>query len=261
MKKYSLLMIFISIISFFSFSLSKAQTLDELIEEGDKYYAEFDNEKALEVFNKANDLYPENWKVLYRISRAYVDIGEHMPAETSEEEDAQLLTYEKALDFADRAVKLDSTQSVNYLRRAIANGRIALFKGVFSVAGVVDAVKEDCEKAIALGNGGNKIQGVSHYVYARTHDKISQKWAPARAILGLGWADIDIAIEEYKKAIEIYPNFLMFYLDFAKAYIEEDEYELAREMLNKAINCPVEDEDDENRREESRQLLIEIEDE
>jgi len=93
--------------------------------------------------------------------------------------------------YADQAVKYGPNQSITYLRRAIANGRVALFKGVFSVGGVVNSVKSDCEKAISLNNGGNYTQALAHYVFARTHAKISEKWAPARSVLGLGWADND----------------------------------------------------------------------
>lgn len=238
-----------------------AQTIEQYIEEGDKYYKAFDNEKALEVFQKADVEYPDNWEILWRISRCYVDIGEHMPTETDEQEDAQFAKYELALEYADKAVSMAPDQSVTYLRRAIANGRIALFQGVFSVADVVEQVRLDCEKAIELNNGGDDIQGVSHYVLARTHDKISDKWAPARGVLGLGWADIDSALVHYELAIQRKPGFTMFYLDYAKANIEEDEYEKARELLQLAIDAPIEDEDDEAKKEEAKALLEEIKDE
>lgn len=244
-----------------SFTYLHAQTLEELITEGDKYYSEFNNEKALDVFTKADQLYPNNWEVYWRFSRTYVDIGEHMPTSTDEQEEAQLATYQKSLNYADKAVKIAPNTSVTYLRRAIANGRIALFKGIFSVAGVVNAVKDDCEKAIKLGNGGDFIQAVSHYVYARTHAKVSEKWAPARAILGLGWGDINIALKEYKKAIELKSDYMMIYVDYARALIEEDDYTTARKMLNKALECPILDEDDNKRIQEAKNLMKEIEDE
>jgi tetratricopeptide (TPR) repeat protein len=260
MKSFAQNLLIILSAIFFAFpSLTiNAQPLDELLNRGDQFTEEFDNQKALDVYLKANSLYPDNWEVLWRISRAYVDIAEHMPTNTSKEQDAQLEIYQKAFDFADKSVKLAPNQSITYLRRAIANGRIALFKGVFSVAGVVNTVKADCEKAIELGNGGNYFQALAHYVLGRTHAKTSEKWKPARAVLGLGWADIDIAITEYKKAIQLYPDFKMFYLDLAHAYIREDEYAKAKDMLNKTISAPIKDEDDEDRDKEAKKLLSEI---
>lgn len=254
------ILFYLLIIILFS-NLVFSQSAEQLIEEGDKYYSKFENEKALEAYKKAEKLDNNNVEALWRISRAYVDIGEHMPASTDEQEEAQLATYQKALEYAEKSIKSAPNMSVAYLRRAIANGRIALFKGIFSVAGVVNSVKADLEKAIQLGNGGKDIQSVAHYVLARTHAKTSDKWKPARSILGLGWADNEIALQEYKNAIELKPNFVMFYVDYAISLIREDEYKTAREMLNKALNSPVDDEDDDKRKAEAKQLLNEIKNE
>ena len=238
-----------------------AQIVEKLIEEGDQYTEEFNNQKALDTYLKADKLYPNNWEILWRISRAYVDVGEHMPEKTDEQQDAQLVMYQKAFDYADKSVKLAPDKSITYVRRAIANGRIALFKGVFSVAGVVNSVKEDCEKAIKLNSGENYVIALGHYILARTHAKISEKWAPARAVLGLGWADNEIAITEFNKAINLFPNFRMFYLDLAKSYIREDEYQKARDVLKKVIDSPKKDEDDDQRVTEAKKLIEEIKNE
>ncbi len=238
-----------------------AQDLDSLLSEGDNYYKEFKNEKALEVYKKADVKYPDNWRVFWRISRAHVDIGEHMPASTDEQQEAQIKKYDLAYEYADHAVQLAPDQSLPYLRRAIASGRVALFKGVFSVADVVNSVRDDCEKAIELNSGSDSDQAVTHYVLARTHAKISEKWAPARAVLGLGWAELDSAFVHYKKAIELKPSFVMFYLDYAKALISDDEYEEAKKNLELAINSPIEDEDDADKKDEAKALLVEVNEE
>ena len=166
-KSFFLLFIFILA----SFIRVNAQSLDALLEEGEKYYKQFNNEKALDAFQKAEKIDPTNFEVLWRMSRTYVEIADKMPTSTGEQEDAQLEIYKKALEYADKAIKKDANNSVGYLRRAISNGKIALFKGLFSVAGVVNSVRADVEKSIQLGNGGNFVQGVAHYVLARTHAK------------------------------------------------------------------------------------------
>lgn len=258
MKK-ALLLNFLVLCLFSGFAF--AQSVNQLVEECDKYYAQFNNEKALDVLLKAEKMEPDNWEVVWRLSRTYVDIGDKMPASTSAQEDAQIATYQKALEYAEKSIKLDGSKSVSFLRRAIANGKIALFKGVFTVAGVVNSVRADVEKAIQLNNGGNFVQGVSHYVLGRTHAKTSEKWKPARAVLGLGWADNEIAIKEFKKAIELYPNYVMFYVDYANSLVREDEYKTAREMLNKALTIANSHQDDEKRKAEARQILDDIKDE
>jgi tetratricopeptide (TPR) repeat protein len=240
---------------------AQAQMVEKLIEEGDKYTAEYNNQKALDTYLKADKLYPDNWEVLWRISRAYVDVGEKMPEKSDEQKDAQLVIYQKAFDYADKSVKLASDKSITYIRRAIASGRIALFKGAFSVAEVVTSVKEDCEKAIKLNSGENYTIALGHYILARTHAKISEKWAPARSVLGLGWADNETAIVEFNKAINLFPNFRMFYLDLAKSYIREDQFQKARDALKKVIDSPKKDEDDDQKLSEAKKLLEEIKNE
>ena len=251
----------ISFVVFFS-SFVNGQTLEDLLKQGDNALdVEFNNQKALNDYTKADNLSPNNWEVYWRLSRVYVYLGEHMPDKTGDQKDAQLAVYQKAFNYADKAVKLEPEKSITYLRRAIANGRVALFKGIFSVAGVVNRVKSDCDKAIGLGNGGSYTQALAHYVLARTNAEVSKKWAPARAVIGLGWADLDKAINEYIIAIKLYPNFRMFYLDLAKAYIRQDEYAKARENLNKVISSPKRDENDDETLYEAKNLLNEIKNE
>jgi len=254
----------IPILSFLLFliitGVSEAQTAEELIQEGDKYTEEFNNQKSLDSYLKADKLSPDNWKILWRISRAYVNIAVHMPATNGDEEDAQLAVYEKALDYANRAVKLAPDKSIVYVRRGVVNGRIALFKGVFTVGGVVNQVREDCEKAIKLNNGDTYTMALAHYILGRTNAKVSEKWAPARAILGLGWADRDTALVELKKAVDMYPNFRMFYLELGKVYLEDDDYDKAKYYLSKVTETPKKEQDDDQVLAEAKQLLSDIND-
>ena len=239
-------------------SVLHGQQVEKLIDEGDKFTDSFNNKNALDKYLQADKLSPKNWDILWRISRSYINIGTHMPENTGDQKDAQLDIFQKALSYADMSVTYGSDKSITYLRRAIANGRIALFRGVFTVGSVVNSVKSDCEKAIKLNNGGNYVQGLAHYVLARTNAKISEKWAPARVVLGLGWADNEIAIKEYKTAISLYPNFRMFYIDFAISLIKEDDYGVARDILNKCIASPKQEEDDDRRLAEAKLMLNEI---
>lgn len=238
----------------------KAQSAESLINDGDKYTDEFNNEKALDSYLKADKISPDNWQILWRISRAYVNIGVRMPANNSDEEDAQLAEFEKALNYSERSVKLAKNQSVVYVRRAVVNGRIALFKGVFTVGGIVNQVKEDCEKAIKIGNGDAYTIALAHYILGRTHSKVSEKWAPARAVLGLGWADKDTGLKELKKAVELYPDFRMFYLELGKAYLENDDYDKAKFYFNKVVSTVKKDQEDDKVLAEARQLLSDLND-
>lgn len=236
-----------------------AQNVNDLIQQGDQAASkEFNNQKALELFEKADKLSPNNWEVLWRLSRTWIDIAEHMPASTDAQKDAQAAKYEVAFKYADRAVNLSNNKAVNYLRRAIANGRIALSKGVFKVIGLVNSVKDDIEKAIKLGDGGSEIQAACHYVLGRTHAKVCEKPYLVRLPLTLGWGDMDIAISNLERAVQLRSNFRMYRIDLAKAYISEKEWQKAKENLYKVSSLPVLDEDDQQFQDEAKKMIEEI---
>jgi tetratricopeptide (TPR) repeat protein len=242
-------------------TVSFAQSVDELLKEGDDYVENYNHQKALDAYLKAEKIAPNNWEVLWRISRAYVDLGEKMPEKTDAQKDEQEKVYQKAFDYADKSVKNGSNQAITYVRRAIANGRIALFQGVFSAVGTVNDVKDDCEKAIQLGNGGNYVQGLAHYVLGRTHLKVCEKSYLVRLPIGLGWGDTEEAVRLLETAVKLKPNFRMFLFELAKAYVEEDEYEKAKETLKKVEKAPKVDEDDDKVLADAKKLYEEIKNE
>ncbi|MFZ2324859.1 MAG: tetratricopeptide repeat protein [Ignavibacteriaceae bacterium] len=260
MKKI-LQLTFILLFLVFGFSVSFAQSVEELLKSGDQYVAEFNHQKALDSYLKADKLSPNNWDVLWRISRTYVDLGENLPDKTDEQKAEQEKIYKKALEYADKSVKLGSDKSITYVRRAIANGRIALFEGVFSAIGTVKDVKADCEKAIQLGNGDNYVQALAHYVLGRTHLKVCEKAYLVRLPLGLGWGDTGEAVRLLETAVKLKPNFRMFMFELAKAYIEEDEYDKAKDMLKKIEKAPKVDEDDDVVLADAKKLYEKIKDE
>lgn len=231
--------------------------VDLLLAEGDGFAEKtFDNQKALEKYVDALALSPNNYEILWRLSRTYVDIGEHLPNKTDTEKQKQLETYEKSLDFAKKAVAAKATGSMGYARRAIANGRIALFRGIWESIDLVKQTKADCGKAIEL----DSTNAAAYYVLGRTHAKVCEKPRIVRWPLGLGWANMDDAIKNYEKSIELRPSFIMYRIDCARAYVEMDEYAKARNHLLKIATFPKEDEDDDIFRKEATELLEKIKD-
>ncbi|HAL55002.1 MAG TPA: hypothetical protein DCP63_00625 [Bacteroidetes bacterium] len=234
--------------------ISQAQ---KLLAQGDELAQKtFENEKALKSYLAALALESGNVEILWRLSRTYVDIGEHLPSATEAEKNAQLQTYEKSLEFANKAIAADPNNSMAYARRAIANGRIALFKGVWESLDLVKQTKADCEKAIALDGANNS----AFYVLGRTHLKVCEKPRIVRWPLGLGWANLDDAVKNFEKAILIKPDFIMYRLDAARAFVERDEYDKARTHLSAISSLPTLDEDDDQFRREAKELLEKIRD-
>ena len=247
---------------FLSFSSLAAKPLqpnavDSLIAASDEFSTKtFENEKALDVLMKAYAVDPNNYEVLWRISRAYSDIGEILPTVTQDEKTKQLEIYQKSLDYAELAVKANPNATMGYTRRAIATGRVALFKGVWDSIDLVKQVRADCEKAIDL----DKNNPAAYYVLGRTHAKLCEKPKIIRWPLGLSWANYDDAMANYEKAIALRPTFIMYRLDAARAYTEVDEYDKAKEQLTKITTLPTENQQDNQFRKEAKDLLEQIKD-
>jgi FimV-like protein len=232
--------------------------VSQLIAQGNEFAEKtFNNVKALEKYNAALALSPDNYEILWRLSRTYVDIGEHFSKNTDAEKQKQLEYYEKSLEFAKKAIASNPKGAMGYTREAIANGRIALFRGIWESLDLVKQTKADCEKAILL----DPTEATAYYVLGRTNAKVCEKPRIVRWPLGLGWANMDDAVKNYEKSIELRPSFIMYRLDCARAYIEMDEYVKAREHLMKIASLPNEDEDDDVFKKDALELLDKIKDE
>jgi tetratricopeptide (TPR) repeat protein len=177
-----------------------------------------------------------------------------MPHATGDQKDAQLKLYQTAYDYADSAVAAGPKNSMAYTYRAVAGGKIALFKGVFSVGSIVKRVRNDCESAIAL----DPNNAIAYYVLGRTHAKLAEKPVMFRWPLGLAWGNLNDAIKFYQKAVSLDPDFVMFRLDLAKAYIRDDEKQKAEEQLAVIPSIPIRDQDDDSLKTEAANLLQEL---
>lgn len=236
-------------------SLIDSTLINRLLTEGDRLVTEqYENKAALEKYLEALNNDSTNAEILWRISRAYVDIGEHLVTKTEEEKQEQLKTYELSLAYAERAVRADPGSSMAPTRRAIAKGRIALFKGIWESLNLVKQTRADVDSALAR----DPTNDVANYMMGRVHMKVSEKPRIFRWPLGLGWASTEEAIEYFEKAISLKPNFIMYLLDCARAHVEEDEFEKARGHLTSIETLGKRDEDDEQFKKEARALLEEI---
>ncbi|MEX2115979.1 MAG: tetratricopeptide repeat protein [Bacteroidota bacterium] len=218
---------------------------------------QYDSRRALALYSEALSLTGANAEILWQISRAYIDIGEQLPAGTDEEQEAQLSMFEKALEFAEKSATIDPGNSMALTFRAIAGARVTLYKGLWESVGLMNRVREDLEQALHLDSTNH----LAHYALAATHMKVIEKPWIIRWPLGLGWGDRDEAIAHFESAIALRWDLIGYRLACAQAYIEEGEYESARAHLMLAPMLRPQNRGDEGARKEAFATLDRIRDE
>jgi tetratricopeptide (TPR) repeat protein len=194
---------------------------------------------------------PRDYEVLWRASRVRLLQGDLQP----EKSKAQDKLYREALALAERAIKANGAAPDGYLRRAAANGKVALFSGVLDAADYVIQTKDDVEKVLAMRGVPPLTQASAHYILGRAHLKLSETPRPLRMPLGLGFGNAADALTHLKRATELRPGFVMFQLEYARALAANDREAEARTVLQQLPSLADQEPGDEARKREGAELL------
>ncbi len=228
---------------------SLAALTDDPLVKADLFCDSWQSEKAIEVLEASGR---EDAETLWRLARSRIDIAE-MYGE--DREDAALRLYEQAKEEAEKAVELEPNNALAQQTLAIACGRVALFKGVFSSIGLVKQVRQACLTAIATGDS----IPITLYVYGRTHKKLIEKSAFVRVPMGLGWAKDDSVEYYFDRALEVSGgNMIQCKVEYADFLLsEKKDKDKARKMLMEVQQMPLRDENDPKAVEWARELIDE----
>lgn len=193
---------------------------------------------------------PSSYDVLYRMARLNIILGDQEKVE-----DNKLPFYSKGVEFADKALAVNGKGMSGYVYRAAANGKVALFKGIFSVGGVVNKVRDDAWSAIKLNNETTQRLASAHYILGRAHLNLTKKPKLVRYPLGLAWGNIEEAYEHLKKARELRPEFIMFELEYARVLIAMDREEEGMVIARKIAGLTQKEPGDKERKNDALELL------
>jgi tetratricopeptide (TPR) repeat protein len=243
MRKRISISVIMLLLPFFVTAQSVAEQFDALAAAGNLTQAKTLLDEALK--KEAN-----NYEYLWRYSRLLVLMGESRTGQKDE-----LEHYQKALEWAEKAVKANKKGSAGYVRRAAANGKLALFQGVLTSNTYVNAAKEDAERAIKNKADGDQVQAAAYYIIGRSHLKLSETPVVLRMPLDLDWGNVDDAVTNLKKACELRPGFIMYHLELGKAYAAKKDIKSARAELEKAVAGTNQEPGDEQRKTEAAALL------
>jgi tetratricopeptide (TPR) repeat protein len=206
---------------------------------------------AVALVDQALAAAPRDFEVLWRASRVRLLQGDAL----AEKSKAQDKLYREALALAERAIKANPGAPDGYLRRAAANGKVALFAGVLDAADYVIQTREDTEKVIAMRGVPALSEASAHYILGRAHLKLTETPRPLRMPLGLGFGNAADALTHLRRATELRPGFVMFQLEYARALLANARTADARTLLQQLPSLANQEPGDEQRKQEGAELL------
>ncbi len=210
--KFTVIFIFL-----FSISIFAQESNSAFVAKGDSAFKVLNNDKALECYLKAFESNSDDYEAAWKISRAYVDIGEKL------EGDERASHFKKGEEFAKKAVELKPEGSYGHLYLSIAIGKVALDAGKKEQVRLSKEVKKELDIAIKY----DPENDIAYHVLGRWNRKMANLgWIQRKfADLFLGGIPKDAsnenAIASFKKAIE----FVKDTLDFKKVFCLIDEFD------------------------------------
>jgi tetratricopeptide (TPR) repeat protein len=234
MKKSLILLLSLTVLAV----LGWGQTAADHIKAGDESYAQFDDQKALEHYQEALKLEPENYEALWKASRASVDIADIMPGGDKASAERQKL-YTQGTDLAEKAVKANPNDTWGHFQVAAALGKKLLMLGKKEQIDGSKKVKAEIDKAIELDPNND----LAYHALGRWHRRMAEIGGTSRFFGGIIYGSIpkgsfEESEKNLKKAVDLKPEFVNHHLELGKTYVAVKKYDLAAAEFQKAIDLP-----------------------
>jgi len=236
-------------------SPARGATAAESITAGDAAYARGELAGARTEYQAALDAEPGAYPALWRLARVESELGENAKGD----EQKQLVSSSVA--HARAAVKAAPDSATGHVWLAVALGRQALKEGPKSRLALAREVKSEADRAIAL----DPTIGRAWHVRAAWNRKIASlstiERMAANTVLGgvPKGASMDNAVADFRKAIELEPNYVNHHLELGRTYMQLKRWAEARAELEKAIALPpTSNPRDPRYQQEARELLAKL---
>lgn len=232
-----------------------AQDVNVLLKEASNFERSLKDEQALSKYNSILATDPSNIQALVRSSEICSGLGGRQTDKNVKQD-----YYEKAKDYADKALGINpNSADANYVR-AVAAGKLTEVEtdNKKLVADVKD-IKTYADKALSI----NPNYGKANYVLGKWHfQMVTLSWAKKATIKvlfgGMPQATIENAVKYMEKCRTLEPYFVLNFLDLAKAYKYDNQPAKAIEVLNQLVKLPVRTADDVALKAEGKKLLSEM---
>ena len=231
-----------------------AQDTTALIQKAAKSEAAFREEEALSEYKAVLKVRPQQLTALIRSSDLSCRIGNRQS-----DRDKKIGYFKAGYQFAQTAYRLDSTNSEVNVVMAFSLGRLVLIQTNKERVTAAGDIKRYAGNAIRYDPSNFKayhILGRWHYEVSRLNffERVFARWFYG----SLPEASLAEAIKDYEKSMALRPDFMLNYLELAKALHRDGQDKRAIGLLRHMEKLPDEMYDDRQVREEGRKLLKEL---
>jgi tetratricopeptide (TPR) repeat protein len=217
-----------------------AQTAEDYIRQGDEYYAQLDDAKAMEAYKLAVETDPANYEALWKLSRACVDVADRISQAEPGWEAKQRKLYKEAESYGRKAVRANPNDTWGHFYFSAAMGMYALTLGKKEQINMSKVIKTEIEKAIELDNTND----LAYHALGRWHRRMAEIGGAQRFLGGLIYGSIpkgsfEESEQAFKKAVELRPEYTNHHLELGRTYLAMKKYDLAKQEFEKVLELPV----------------------
>lgn len=221
-------------------TLEARQALRELLHQGERLENEMRSQEALALYLQADELYPNNTKVLVKIAKQYSDLVNDEPSHAK-----QKPLVEMALNYAKRAVAADPNDADANLVVAVSYCKLTPYIGARQKVAMCNEVKAYAERAVAL----DPRSDYAHHVLGRWHQEVSQVGAVERTLAkalfgGIPQADLRESLKQLDLARKLRPDRLIHQVEYGRTLIMMGRIEEGRREIQKGLAMPITEKDD-----------------
>lgn len=232
-----------------------ASDIEERLERARELADAFQDEQALQAYKSVLDLQSDHYEALWNTVMLHTSIG-HRQSRSRDEE----AHYEEAYEYAQQLLEAHPEKAGAHFAYSAAVGRRAQSVGARERLRLSTDIREHAEKAVELDPEYSRAWNVLGNWHHRAANLSRLERLAANALFGGApeGASNEKAREAFEKAIELDPQFILYYHDKAEFLLTIGEEDEARRVLQRGLEKDIITSDDARWKENMREMLDDL---
>lgn len=232
-----------------------AATVEELVRDGLAAEARLEPQQALDLFQQADALKPNDAFILQKIAKQYSDM---VPEQTTDAAKRDFAT--RGLAYAQRSFELEPTNAIYALSLAICHGHLALVSDVRTKVEYSRLIKQEADRALAL----DPNYAWAQHIVGRWHYEVASLGRTARFFArllygGIPPASVEEGVTHLRRATELEPTEMNHWIDYGFALLAAGRPDEAKKAFDRGLAMPERSKHDAASRRRAREALADLE--